>query len=169
MRASLALVCSLCEAKLYDLVKDKVNYRVARYMLAMLVTSAGMWNASTGWFLDKTTYVAHLFPAFLPSSFAMYFVALAFAYSLEPASLIKPRRTLQATLLYATAAIVGWPFALALALPFVFEELFLFAGDIVPSQDKQKWQVSRWLRLLKSGAVAALIFVSVVTVLLTYH
>lgn len=89
----------------------------------------------------------------------MYFVTLAFAFAVEPPSAANPQRTLHATLLFATSAIVGWPFALALAIPFVFEELFLFAGDIVPKQDRMKWQVGRWLRLGKAGVAAALILV----------
>ena len=100
--------------------------------------------------------------ALLPSSFAMYFVTLAFAYAIEPASLVNSNRTRLATLLFATAAIVGWPFALVIAIPFVFEELFMFSGDIVPKQDKNKWIISRWIRLFRSGVIASLIFVGVV-------
>lgn len=103
------------------------------------------------------TQFVHL--AFLPSSFAMYFVTLAFAFAVEPPSVANPQRTLRATMLFATSAIVGWPFALALAIPFVFEELFMFSGDIVSSQDRMKWQIGRWLRLGKAGLAAALIFV----------
>ena len=97
--------------------------------------------------------------AFLPSSFAMYFVTLASAFNMEPSSSKNPKRTLVVTTLFATAAIVGWPFALALSLPFVMEELFLYAGDIVPAVDKPKWMVSRWMRFARSVAIAALIFV----------
>jgi len=48
VRAVLGTICTICEAKLYDTVRLKINNRVARYMLFMLVASAGMWNASTG-------------------------------------------------------------------------------------------------------------------------
>jgi alpha-1,2-mannosyltransferase len=89
----------------------------------------------------------------------MYFVTLASAFNMEPASSRNPRRTLLVTSLFATAAIVGWPFALALSIPFVMEELFLYAGDIVPAADKSKWMVSRWLRFARSVAIASLIFV----------
>ena len=37
-----------CEAKFYRAVVETLNDRVGRYMLFMLVFSAGMWNASTG-------------------------------------------------------------------------------------------------------------------------
>jgi hypothetical protein len=48
VRAVLGTICTICEAKLYDTVRLKINNRVARYMLFMLVANAGMWNASTG-------------------------------------------------------------------------------------------------------------------------
>jgi alpha-1,2-mannosyltransferase len=90
----------------------------------------------------------------------MYFVTLASAYAMEPASSVNPLRTLRVTLLFAVAGIVGWPFAVALAIPFVFEELLIFSGDIVPTHDKKKWMMNRWVRLWQSCAVAGLIFVS---------
>jgi len=92
----------------------------------------------------------------------MYFVTLASAFNMEPPSSRNPRRTLLVTTFFATAAIVGWPFALALSIPFVVEELFLYAGDIVPAADKSKWVVTRWLRFARSVATAALIFVSLI-------
>ncbi|KAI0068066.1 asparagine-linked glycosylation 9 protein isoform a [Artomyces pyxidatus] len=144
VRAFLALTSSACEAKLYATVKDKINNRVARYMLFMMVTSAGMWNAAT---------------ALLPSSFAMYTNALAFSFAFVPPSSRDNKRTLKATLLFATGAIVGWPFALALAIPFVFEELFIYGGDRVPADAKGGWLVSRWTRLMLCGAAAAQIAV----------
>lgn len=89
----------------------------------------------------------------------MYFVTLAFAFSVEPSSSKNSQRTLFVTIFFATAAIVGWPFALALSIPFVMEELFLYAGDIVPAAEKSRWMVNRWLRFARSVAIAALIFV----------
>jgi alpha-1,2-mannosyltransferase len=46
-------------------------------------------------------------------------------------------RTLASTLNFAT----GWPFALALALPFEFEELFIFGADSVAVEAKIYWMV----------------------------
>lgn len=89
----------------------------------------------------------------------MYFVTLASAFNMEPPSSRNNQRTLLVTTFFATAAIVGWPFALALSIPFVMEELFFYGGDIVPAADKSKWMVNRWLRLARSVAIAALIFV----------
>jgi alpha-1,2-mannosyltransferase len=114
-------------------------------------------------FTAELTYAAGCsacIPAFLPSSFAMYFVTLASAFHMEPSSSNNPQRTLLVTVFFAIAAVVGWPFALALSIPFVVEELFLFAGDIVPAADKPKWMISRWQRFARSVAIASLIFVS---------
>jgi len=94
----------------------------------------------------------------------MYFATLASAFNMEPPSSRNPKRTLLVTTLFATAAIVGWPFALALSIPFVVEELTLYAGDIVPVADKSKWMVSRLLRFARSVATAAVIFVSLLQV-----
>lgn len=57
VRAVLGTICTICEAKLYDTVRLKINNRVARYMLFMLVANAGMWNASTGEYLLFDTSV----------------------------------------------------------------------------------------------------------------
>jgi len=48
VRLTLGFICSLCEAQFYRSVVVYVNDRVGRYMLFMLLFSAGMWNASTG-------------------------------------------------------------------------------------------------------------------------
>lgn len=98
--------------------------------------------------------------AFLPSSFAMYATTLAFAFALEPSTLKNTRRMLCATLLFATGAIVGWPFALALSLPFVFEELFVLSGDKIDPASRINWMLARWRHLILAGLVSALIFVS---------
>jgi alpha-1,2-mannosyltransferase len=149
------------------MILENVNWRVARYTFFMMLTSSGMWNASVGMLSLQNRPTLQIpkrvhSPAFLPSSFAMYFVTLASAFNMEPPSSRNPIRTLLVTTFFATAAIVGWPFALALSVPFVLEELFLYAGDIVPAADKSKWMVSRWLRFARSVATAALIFVSLV-------
>lgn len=149
VRAFLAVISSVCEASLYNTVKEKINNRVARYLLFMMATSAGMWNASI---------------AFLPSSFAMYAVTLACSYAFVPSNQADGKRTLAATLLFATGAIVGWPFALAVAVPFVLEELFLYAGDRVRADQYGSWIINRWTRLLLCGAAAAQVAVPVIVI-----
>lgn len=90
----------------------------------------------------------------------MYANTLAFAWSLEPTNSKNFRRTLLTTLAFATGAIVGWPFSLAVAIPFVLEELVLNGTDVVPAEQYVSWLLSRFGRLLTAGAVAALLFVS---------
>jgi hypothetical protein len=65
VRAVLATISTICEAKLYDTVRLKINNRVARYMLFMLVANAGMWNASTG---ECLLYVISFWAYKLPCS-----------------------------------------------------------------------------------------------------
>jgi alpha-1,2-mannosyltransferase len=90
----------------------------------------------------------------------MYASTLAFTFALAPPSAENGRRTLLVTLLYATGAIVGWPFALALAIPFVFEELFILGADRVAPSTRGTWAFGRWKRLFGAGLTASLIFVS---------
>ncbi|KAK1233678.1 mannosyltransferase [Marasmius sp. AFHP31] len=147
VRIFLALICTLSECLFYRKVYEKVNHRVGRYLFFILLFNAGMWNASS---------------AFLPSSFAMYTTTLASAYAIVPATSRDTRRTLLATLLFATGAIVGWPFALALAIPFVVEELFVLSGDQIFPASRNVWMLNRWKRLFGAGFLAALIFIPVV-------
>ncbi|KAL6304798.1 asparagine-linked glycosylation 9 protein isoform a [Sparassis latifolia] len=147
VRLTLAAISSVCETAFYRAVVERINYRVGRYVFFMLLFSAGMWTAST---------------AFLPSSFAMYANTLAFSFALEPSGSSNMKRTLFATLSFAAGAIIGWPFALAVAIPFVFEELFMFGADRVPPELKLSWMLKRWKRMLVCGAVASLLFIPVV-------
>ncbi|KAI0308111.1 asparagine-linked glycosylation 9 protein isoform a [Multifurca ochricompacta] len=149
VRALLGTLSTICEAKLYDTVRLKINNRVARYMLFMLAANAGMWNAST---------------ALLPSSFAMYTTMLALSHGFIPPSNQDSQRTLKAVMFFALGAVLGWPFALALALPFVFEELFVFGVDHVSAKDRFTWQLNRGIRLVLCGAVAALIPIPIVVI-----
>lgn len=89
----------------------------------------------------------------------MYASTLAFSYVVEPASTQNSRRTLLATVYFATGAIVGWPFALALAITFVFEELFVFGADRVPKELLWTWVYGRWRRLTIAGIAASLLLV----------
>jgi alpha-1,2-mannosyltransferase len=67
---------------------------------------------------------------------------------------------MMATLCFAIGAIVGWPFALALAIPFVLEELFVYGADRVVPETRLSWLLKRWKRLLGAGMVASLVFVN---------
>lgn len=143
---------------------EKINFRVGRYLFFMLMFSAGMWNSATG-----ANY--HLYPyvwccsdgstlAFLPSTFAMFANMQAFSYALDTPSTENKGRTLYATLYFALGAIVGWPFSLALSIPFVLEELLIAGNDRIRPESWRAWVIARSLRLYTAGACAALLFVS---------
>lgn len=85
---------------------------------------------------------------------------LALSHAFVPPSNQDGQRTLAAVVYFTLGAVVGWPFALAIAVPFVFEELFVFGADKVPANEKSDWQVNRGKRLILCGAMAALITVS---------
>ena len=55
---------------------------------------------------------------------------------------------------------MGWPFALAVAIPFVFEELFIQGTDRVTSDKKTAWLIARFFRFTTAVCCAALVFVS---------
>ncbi|KAJ9110467.1 hypothetical protein QFC19_001593 [Naganishia cerealis] len=149
LRIGLGVICSVCEAKFYRSVAENLNERAGRYTLAILMFSAGMWNAGV---------------AFLPSSFAMYLTMLGYAYYLKPSTVdrVGDRRVMMATISFAIGAILGWPFAALLGLPFVFEELFIKSGDEVVGEEAVfDWRVDRIGRLIKSVVFAAAIAIPV--------
>jgi alpha-1,2-mannosyltransferase len=86
---------------------------------------------------------------------------LGFSYAIRLPSKFDDRRTVLATLFFATGAIVGWPFSLLVSVPFVLEELFVFGSDRVPSPIRSVWQISRVKRLIFSGLVSASLLVGV--------
>jgi alpha-1,2-mannosyltransferase len=89
----------------------------------------------------------------------MYTTTLACAYAFETCSSSNYRRTLLSTLLFAVGGIVGWPFALAVAIPFIYEELFVSGTDIVMSHTRTSWMLGRFRRLIITGLTSALILV----------
>jgi len=89
----------------------------------------------------------------------MYTTMLAFSFAFTPTTTKNKQRTLVATLLFAAGGIIGWPFALALAVPFIFEELFVYGADVVPPEARRSWMAKRFTRLLIAGLTASLIFV----------
>ncbi|KAI5452293.1 mannosyltransferase [Naganishia albida] len=150
LRIGLGIICSICEAKFYRGVVENVNERVGRYTLAMMILSAGMWNAGV---------------SFLPSSFAMNLTMLAYSYYLEPSTtnIRGDRRVTMATISFAIGAILGWPFAALLALPFVVEEMLVKSGDeVVGEEIVFNWRVERIARLIKAVVCAAALAIPVI-------
>jgi alpha-1,2-mannosyltransferase len=107
LRIVLGFVCAVCEARLFSKVATTLNGRVAMLYLLITATSPGMYHASV---------------AFLPSSFAMYFVMLGMAAFLDWRGGL---RTAQGIWCFGVGACFGWPFAVILAAPFLVEELFM--------------------------------------------
>jgi alpha-1,2-mannosyltransferase len=106
----------------------------------------------------------------------MYTSALALSYAFYPsrsaalfpsnaATAPTPKyRTGLATGFFALGALLGWPFALALALPFVFEELFLASGQLVSAARLTEFRSARlmnWLRCVAAAGAIALPIVAI--------
>ncbi|CAI6334606.1 unnamed protein product [Periconia digitata] len=114
LRCVLGLVCALCESKLYYTIAKTINPRAAVYFLMILVFSPGMYHAS---------------PAYLPSTFAMYTTMLGASAFLDWRGGIKTARGI---MWFAAGSLLGWPFAGALVLPFIAEEVIMafFSGSV---------------------------------------
>ena len=130
LRSVLALVCALCETKLFSTISKILNPRVAIFFLMAMVVSPGMYHASI---------------AYLPSSFAMYTTMLGFSAFMDWSGHM---RTAQGIFWFAVGSLLGWPFAGALVFPFLFEEIFLAVttGQLVAG-----------IRRLLDGAVRSLV------------
>lgn len=99
----------------------------------------------------------------LPSTLALFTTTLGYSFAMSPPSSTRKgfKRTLVSTSIFAFGAIAGWPFALALAIPYVFEQLIYYGDDHVnTSADFYAWIRKRWIQFAKSVLVAALLFVS---------
>ncbi len=95
----------------------------------------------------------------------MYTTSLAMSYAFIPTSSKNTHRTFAATTYSLRfGGIVGWPFSLALSIPFVFEELFVYGADVVTPEDRFTWLTQRATRLVGSGVVALIIFVPVIAI-----
>ncbi|KAF2012163.1 glycosyltransferase family 22 protein [Aaosphaeria arxii CBS 175.79] len=141
LRAILACVCAACETRLYSAIARNLNPKVAVFFLMVMIFSPGMYHAS---------------PAYLPSSFAMYTTMLGFSAFMDWQGGIK---TAQGIFWFAVGSLLGWPFAGALILPFLFEEVLLaaFSGKILDG----------FMRLL-DGTVRSVIVLAIQTAIDTF-
>lgn len=114
IRVFLAIFCAACQTRLYSSICRALNPRIGLIFLMVSIFSPGMFHAST---------------AFLPSSFTMYTSMLGLAAFLDYKN---GPKTAQGIMWFGLGAIVGWPFAGALILPLIAEEIVicLFAGSI---------------------------------------
>jgi len=96
----------------------------------------------------------------------MYTTMLAASYWFHPATSTPTgiRRMRWAVFYTAVGAIVGWPFAAALGIPIIFEQLLVAGGEIVPPADRPAWSARRRSNLIFAIAAAALVAVPVILV-----
>jgi len=109
LRIFLGFICALCEAKLFAVVSRVMSPRIGLIFLVISVTAAGMFHASV---------------AYLPSSFAMYCTMLGLASFMDWRGGL---RTATGIMWFGIGGGLGWPFAAALVVPFVVEEILMMA------------------------------------------
>lgn len=131
----LAGFCAVAQTQLFRVVSITLNPRIAMFFLMSMLFSPGMFRAST---------------SYLPSSFAMYTTMLGMAAFINWRGGLK---TAQGIFWFAIGGVLGWPFSMALSIPFLLEE-FIFA--VVSSRDALPSAAMRIIR----GIVAALLVVA---------
>ncbi|KAJ9615927.1 mannosyltransferase [Cladophialophora chaetospira] len=104
LRALLALVCAATEVRLYSAISRSINPRVGVIYLMIVAFTPGFFYASS---------------ALLPSSFAMYASALGLTSFMDWHG---GPKTANGIMWFGIGALLGWPFAGALIVPFVLEE-----------------------------------------------
>ncbi|PWY94733.1 hypothetical protein BO94DRAFT_553616 [Aspergillus sclerotioniger CBS 115572] len=107
IRLFLAMVCAACETRLYSAICRTLSPRIGLLFLMIVAFSPGMFHAST---------------AFLPSSFTMYMSMLGLTAFLDWRG---GQKTAQGIMWFGLGAIVGWPFAGALVIPLLLEEVLI--------------------------------------------
>ena len=107
IRLSFAFGATASETRLYSTISKSLNPRIGAFYLLIVLTSPGIFHAST---------------AFLPSSFAMYTSSLAMSFYLSI-----PSKTILTMTFFGFGALLGWPFAAALMIPFAVSDLLAAA------------------------------------------
>lgn len=105
VRMALAFMCTACETRIYSAISRTLNPRIGVIFVMIMVFSPGMFHAST---------------AMLPSSFTMYTSMLGTSAFMDWRGGLKTGRGI---MWFGIGAILGWPFAGALVLPFLLEEI----------------------------------------------
>lgn len=82
----------------------------------------------------------------------MHFIMLAFSFAMEPVSTDR-LPAIKAVICFSVAAIVGWPFSILLAIPFVAEQMLL------NGQQTSFNPVQRFSRLVRGGLAGLAILV----------
>lgn len=133
LRCLFALFCAYAETRLYTAVSSSINRRVGLLYLVFTVCSAGMFHSAV---------------AFLPSTFAMYTTMLGMAAFIR-------RQTVRGFFWFAVGGLLGWPFSLAMCVPFLLEELVVGAveGRLAGTLG----------RFIKGGLVSLTLLVSIIS------
>lgn len=114
IRCFLAIVCASCQTRLYSAICRTLSPRIGLLFLMIVAFSPGMFHSTA---------------AFLPSSFTMYTSMLGLAAFLDWRG---GQKVAQGIMWFGLGAIVGWPFAGALVIPLVLEEMVIgfIAGSL---------------------------------------
>ena len=107
IRSVLALVCAACESKLFATIARALNPRIAIMFMMVMLSSPGIFQASV---------------AYLPSSFAMYCNMLGISAFLDWRG---GSKTDAGIMWFGIGGLIGWPFATALVLPFLLQEVLM--------------------------------------------
>lgn len=113
LRCLLAVVCAASETRLYAAISRALNPRVAVFYLMVVAFTPGFFYSSA---------------ALLPSSFAMYTSTLGLTAFMDWRG---GPKTAVGIMWFGIGALLGWPFAGALIIPFVLEDwaIVLVTGD----------------------------------------
>ena len=115
----LAICCATSETRLFSAISRSLNPRIAVFYLMAVVFSPGIFYASV---------------AFLPSSFAMLTSSLGLAAFMDWDGGLK---TAAGIMWFGIGALVSWPFAGILIVPFVLEDW------VVAVTHKDTWETFR--------------------------
>jgi alpha-1,2-mannosyltransferase len=107
IRLTLAFICAACQTRLYSAICRTLSPHIGLLFVMIVTLSPGMFHAST---------------AFLPSTFTMYMSMLGLAAFLDWKN---AQRTAHGIIWFGLGTIVGWPFAGALIVPLLAEEVIL--------------------------------------------
>ncbi|KAJ3354464.1 mannosyltransferase [Entophlyctis luteolus] len=139
IRAMFAVFSAFAEYRLLSETRKWYGRTVSNWLLLFLLFAPGMTAAST---------------AYLPSSFSMYFITLAFANSLNPTpSLV---RTTSVVGLACCSVVVGWPFSGAAVIPFAVQDLLLQSGAPNGCSRFARFRVSLMVGIFVGGGLLAI-------------
>ncbi|OBT39810.1 hypothetical protein VE00_10096 [Pseudogymnoascus sp. WSF 3629] len=145
IRYALAFVCAVCQTQLFRVISITLNPRIALFFLMAMISSPGVFRAST---------------AFLPSSFAMYTTMLGMAAFINWRGGL---RTATGVFWFAVGGVLGWPFSVALALPFLVEE-----GVLAVVNGREAF-IAAVMRLLKGVGASLLVVLAEFTISSTFY